>query len=191
MLRENGRHGQPSWIFKIFIRNYSSRDMGLPTLKVSWTSYERFSSYRSNNFVARRIIITRGNGIFLRAKMKSYNATWIVDMISIVQIITWRWLCNVIMSIVAACSILLSRLCQGQYVTSVWPWDQSDWFYRDRNIRKPHCSILYGFIVNFTLNVTERSNSDLRVTLTQKLTLPLWPPSQQTPIRQVILLYNE
>ena len=186
--------------------------MGLPTLKVSWTSYERFSSYRSNNFVAkrrrrrrrRRIILTktiiiqlyvvwltRGNGIFLRAKMKSYNATWIVDMISIVQIITWRWLCNVIMSIVAACSILLSRSCQGQYVTSVWPWDQSDWFYRDRNIRKPHGSILYGFIINFTLNFTERSNSDLRVTLTQKLTLPLWPPSQQTPISQVILLYNE
>ena len=136
-------------------------------------------------------IVTRGNWIFLRAKMKSYNATWIVDMISIVQIITWRWLCNVIMSIVAACSILLSRLCQGQYVTSVWPWDQSDWFYRDRNIRKPHGSILYGFIINFTLNFTERSNSDLRVTLTQKLTLPLWPPSQQTPISQVILLYNE
>ena len=30
---------------------------------------------------------TRGNRIFLRAKMKSY-ATWIVDMISIIQIIT-------------------------------------------------------------------------------------------------------
>ena len=91
MLRENGRHGQPSWIFKISIRNYSSRDMGLPTLKVSWISYERFSSYRSNNFVAKKgiiIIITRGNWIFLRAKMKSYNATWIVDMISIIQIIT-------------------------------------------------------------------------------------------------------
>ena len=187
MPRENGRHGRPSWIFKIFIRNLSPRDMGLPTLKVSWTSYERFSSYRSNNFVAkrrrrRRIIIltktiviqlyvvwliTRGNGIFLRAKMKSYNATWIVDMISIKQIITWSRLCNVIISIVAACSILLSRTCRGQYVTSVWPWDQSGCFYRDRNIRKPHCSILYGFIVNFTLNVTERSNSDLRVTLTQ------------------------
>ena len=194
MPRENGRHGRPSWIFKIFIRNLSPRDMGLPTLKVSWTSYERFSSYRSNNFVAkrrRRRRITRGNGIFLRAKMKSYNATWIVDMIFIKQIITWRRLCNVIMSIVAACSMLLSRTCQGQYVTSAWPWDQSGCFYRDRNIRKPHCSILYGFIVNFTLNVTERSNSDLRGTLTQNLTLPLWPPSQQTPIRQDILLYNE
>ena len=48
--------------------------MGLPTLKVSWTSYERFSSYRSNNFVARRIIITRAK-IFLQAKMESYNVT--------------------------------------------------------------------------------------------------------------------
>ena len=76
MLRENGRHGQPSWIFEIFIRNYSSRDMGLPTLKVSWTSYERFSSYRSNNFVAKKgiIIITRAK-IFLQAKMESYNVT--------------------------------------------------------------------------------------------------------------------
>ena len=139
----------------------------------------------------KRIIIPRGNWIFLRAKMKSYNATWMVDIISIVQIITGRWLCNVIMSILAACAILLSRSCQGQYVTSMWPWDQSDWFYRDRNIRKPHCSIWYGFIVNCTRIVTERSNSDLRVTLTQKLTLPLWPPSQQTPICQDILLYNE
>ena len=122
--------------------------------------------------------------------MKSYNATWIVDMISIIQIITWRRLCYAIMSIVAACSMLLSRSCQGQYVTSVWPWDQSDWFYHDRNIRKPNCSILHGFIFNFTLNVTERSNSDLWVTLTQKLTLPLWPPSQQTPTCLVISLYN-
>ena len=172
--------------------------MGLPTLKVSWTSYERFSSYRRPKFVAKRrrrrrsriiiltktiiiqlyvVWLTRGNGIFLRAKMKSYNATWIVDMISIIQIITWRRLCYAIMSIVPACSMLLSRSCQGEYVTSVWPWDQSNWFYRDRNIRKPNGSIVYGFITNFTLNFTERSNSDLRVTFTQKLTLPLWPPS--------------
>ena len=76
MLWENGRHGQPSWIFKIVIRNYSPKDMGLPTLKVSWTSYERFSSYRSNNFVAKKgiIIITRAK-IFLQAKMESYNVT--------------------------------------------------------------------------------------------------------------------
>ena len=52
--------------------------MGLPTLKVSWISYERFSSYRSNKFVAKKgiiiIIITRAK-IFLQAKMESYNVT--------------------------------------------------------------------------------------------------------------------
>ena len=55
----------------------------------------------------------------------------------------------------------------------------------------PIVQLLYGSIVNFTLKVTERSNSDLWVTLTQKLRLPLWSPSQQTPLCQVILLYNE
>ena len=86
---ENGRHGRPSWIFKIFVRNYSSRDMGLPTLKVSCTSYEWFLSYRRPNFVAKKkkknnntnqnnnhttyvVWLTRAK-LFLQAKMKSYN----------------------------------------------------------------------------------------------------------------------
>ena len=55
----------------------------------------------------------------------------------------------------------------------------------------PIVQLLYGSIVNSTLKVTERSNSDLRVTLTQNLTFPLWSPYQQTPADQAISLYNE